>query len=291
VGYSKFLRDISGRKLAKDALVLSNSILEQRVAERTEDLARARDRAESADRLKSAFLATMSHELRTPLNSIIGFTGIILQQLAGPTTAEQLKQLGMVRSSALHLLALINDVLDISKIEAGQFHLYSESFDLRSSVEKTIAALLPSAERKGLSMRVEQLSSLDPLVSDRRRVEQVLINLMNNGIKFTDRGEVCVSIEAVPECKLPGNENPTACVRVRIADTGLGIKPEELPYLFQPFRQLDYGLARRHEGTGLGLMICSRLMDMLGGTIHVESTIGVGSTFTITLPVNRGADL
>ncbi len=291
VGYSKFLRDIGDRTLMEEARTLANSVLEQRVAERTKALAEARDRAESADRLKSAFLATMSHELRTPLNSIIGFTGIMLQQLAGPVNPEQLKQLGMVRNSALHLLALINDVLDISKIEAGQFHLCPEPFDLRSSVDKSVATVRPLAEKKGVALRIEQLSPMEPLVSDRRRVEQVLINLLNNGIKFTDQGEVCVSIETVAECKLPGAEQPTACVRVRVADTGLGITPEQLPELFQPFRQLDYGLARRHEGTGLGLTICRRLLEVLGGTIDVESTIGVGSTFTFSIPLDCGVSV
>ena len=160
------------------------------MARRTAELAVAKERAESADRLKSAFLATMSHELRTPLNSIIGFTGIMLQGLAGPLNAEQTKQLGMVQSSARHLLALINDVLDISKIEAGQLEIRAEQFDLRSSLEKVAALVKPLAEKKGLALRVVLSPDVGQAVSDRLRVEQVLLNLLNNAVKFTERGEV-----------------------------------------------------------------------------------------------------
>jgi PAS domain S-box-containing protein len=251
--------------------------LEYRVAERTAELAVAKERAESADRLKSAFLATMSHELRTPLNSILGFTGIMLQGLAGPLNAEQTKQLGMVQSSSRQLLALINDVLDISKIEAGELKLALAPFDLRATIERSVAAIRPLAESKGLALRLEMSPVIGELVSDGLRVEQILLNLLNNAVKFTERGEVVMSADVV-----------AGTVRVRITDTGIGIKPEDFSKLFRPFQQLASGLSRSHEGTGLGLAICRRLAGLLGGEIQVESEAGKGSTFSVLLPV-KGA--
>lgn len=252
-----------------------NQEMEQRIIQRTAELAEARDRAEAADRLKSAFLATMSHELRTPLNSIIGFSGIMLQGYVGPLNDEQIKQLGMVRNSANHLLALINDVLDISKIEAGQLEVASERFDLRASINKVVDIIRPLAEKNGLALRMDVAPEIGEMVSDPRRVEQVLLNLLNNAIKFTEQGEVKLTAKTIQ-----------GSIRISVADTGIGIKPEDLDILFQPFRQISTGLSRQHEGTGLGLAICRRLADLLGGEIHAESEWGKGSVFTITLPVN-----
>lgn len=278
--------DISERERAAQQLRDLNASLERRVAERTAELERARIRAESADRLKSAFLATMSHELRTPLNSIIGFTGILAQKLAGPLNAEQEKQLEMVRSSARHLLDLINDVLDISKIEAGQMIVKNEPFVPTTSLEQIVASIQPAAGRKNLDLTLEIEGSLPEIIGDRRRFEQVTLNLLNNAIKFTDRGRVMVSARVVDDVELPGRPAPTTCLEVAIADTGIGISRENLSVLFQPFRQLDSGLSRQHEGTGLGLAICKRLCDLMGGTIEVESTLGKGSKFSFILPLN-----
>ncbi len=230
--------------------------------------------AQEADRLKSAFLATMSHELRTPLNSIIGFTGIVLQGLAGPLNDEQVKQLGMVRSSARHLLDLINDVLDISKIEAGQVKVVSEPFNVRQAIGEAVQRVTPLAEEKALALVVEVAPEVGQIVSDRRRVEQILINLLNNAVKFTEQGEVRVT------CRVDEGRLVT-----RVADTGIGIKPEDMDKLFKPFRQIETGLARRYAGTGLGLSICKKLVETLGGEIWVESEWGVGSAFTFTLPI------
>jgi PAS domain S-box-containing protein len=281
--------DITERRRAEDALRQAHADLEHRVRERTAELAVAKDRAEAADRLKSAFLATMSHELRTPLNSIIGFTGIILQELPGPLNPEQSKQLGMVRSSARHLLALINDVLDISKIEAGQLEVYRKPFDLRAALEKAVAGVMPLAAQKGLAMQAHVAADVAEVVSDRRRVEQVVINLLNNAIKFTEHGSITLTAERVPDFAVPAGDAPAsapqAAVCIRVADTGMGIKPEDLMQLFQPFRQIDTGLTRQHEGTGLGLAICRRLADLLSGEIRVESEWGQGSVFTFTLPL------
>ncbi|MFZ2656136.1 MAG: PAS domain S-box protein [Victivallales bacterium] len=266
--------DITARKRAVEELQEARATLERRVIERTEELAAAKERAESADRVKSAFLATMSHELRTPLNSIIGFTGIILQELAGPLNPEQHKQLEMVRSSARHLLALINDVLDISKIEAGQLDVKIEKFDLRASIAKVAGIVKPLAEKNGLAMREEISQEIGMFNSDPRRIEQILLNLLNNAVKFTERGEVTLKAE-LAEDKL----------RISVADTGIGIKPEDFSKLFQPFRQIDSGLSRQHEGTGLGLAICRRLAEMLGGEINITSEWDKGSIFILTIPV------
>jgi PAS domain S-box-containing protein len=242
-------------------------------------------RAESADRVKSAFLASMSHELRTPLNSIIGFTGILLKGLAGPVNAEQHKQLDMVRTSARHLLALVNDVLDISRIEAGQLEVAREPFDVGQSLRKVLALIEPQARARDLALVTDLAPDLDLAIGDARRFEQILLNLLINGIKFTERGSVTLIARRIEAVSLPGHSVPVPAIRCDVTDTGIGIKPADVATLFQPFRQIDSGLARRHEGTGLGLAICRRLAALMGGTIGVESEWGCGSTFTVILPV------
>ncbi|MBW8078540.1 MAG: hypothetical protein GJU76_10805 [Gallionella sp.] len=262
-------REMSQRRMAEQVLRDTNA-----------KLAEATARAQHADHIKSAFLATMSHELRTPLNSIIGFGGILRQEMAGAINPEQAKQLDMMLNSARHLLSLINDVLDISKIEAGQMTVRRAPFDLHDTLDEVIAGLTPLAEKKGLLLSTRLAPELGSvpykLLSDRRRVQQILINLLSNAIKFTERGAVILEAETSPDAS-------TLCFRVR--DSGIGIKPEEIAILFQPFRQLDNGLARKHEGTGLGLAICQRLAEMLGGRIEVESLWGKGSTFSFFLPL------
>lgn len=253
------------------AVGIIEDVTEERQA--AESLRRAMEKAREADRIKSAFLATMSHELRTPLNSIIGFTGILLQELAGPLNDEQHKQLHMVQNSSRHLLSLINDVLDISRIEAGQLELSPSPFDLRASIEKTIALVAPMAEQKKLELAVTMDGEVGEIVTDQRRLEQVLINLLNNAIKFTEQGRVSL------DCRPRGNG-----YRFHIIDTGIGIHRHEVQRIFQPFHQLETGLARTHEGTGLGLAICKRLVARMGGSITVESRPGQGSTFTVDLP-------
>ncbi|MDD1720222.1 MAG: ATP-binding protein [Methanoregulaceae archaeon] len=265
-----------GRKQALADLADHRDHLEEIVAERTRELAKAKEEAESADRLKSAFLATMSHELRTPLNSIIGFSGILLQEMAGPLNEEQKKQLGMVSDSSEHLLALINDVLDLSKIEAGQLQLANELFDMRVSIEKVIRTVRPLVERKSLSIMTEITPDVGAVRGDSRRVEQVLLNLLSNAIKFTGQGQIGV------RCSRQG-----AMISVRVSDTGIGIRSEDLDKLFRPFSQLETGLTRHYEGTGLGLSISKRLVEMMGGTIRVESEQGKGSVFEFTIPVDR----
>lgn len=238
-----------------------------------DDLAVAKERAEAADHLKSAFLATMSHELRTPLNSIIGFTGILLQGLGGPLNEEQNKQLTMVKSSASHLLSLISDVLDISKIEAGQLKVSVETFNLQESVLKVVQSVRPLAEKKGLDLTLDVAGDVGSVCADERRVEQILLNLLSNAVKFTEQGSISV------KCFREAGFYVTA-----VTDTGIGIREDDLEHLFKPFHQIDSGLSRRYEGTGLGLSICKKMAELMGGSIRVESSPGKGSTFAFTLP-------
>jgi signal transduction histidine kinase len=256
-------------------LQAANREMEKRIDQRTADLAIAMEEAKSADRLKSAFLATMSHELRTPLNSIIGFTGMILQELAGPINDEQRKQLGMVKKSSQHLLSLINDVLDISKIEAGEMNIEYENFNLKESIEKLIAMVAQDARKKGLSIETKISSEVGGIYSDRRRIEQIVLNLLSNAVKFTEKGKITVS------CRIVGND-----CHLSVEDSGIGIDKDNLKDLFDPFSQIDTGLTRKYEGTGLGLSICKKLLDLMGGHIFVESKIGEGSEFSITFPVS-----
>ncbi|HEX7706550.1 MAG TPA: PAS domain S-box protein, partial [Thermoanaerobaculia bacterium] len=240
IGASKIARDITERKQAERVMLEMNETLESRVVERTSELQAALVRAESADRLKSAFLATMSHELRTPLNSIIGFTGILHQGLAGPLNEEQSRQLGMVRGSARHLLDVINDVLDLSKIEAGQLEIHVAPFDLPGTITRVAGSVGALAAKKNLSVEVDIAPDVKTMVSDQRRVEQILINLLGNAIKFTDHGRIKLSADLIPGGE-PVGEDGSTNLRLRVADTGIGIRPEDLDVLFRPFQQLDTG--------------------------------------------------
>jgi signal transduction histidine kinase len=212
-----------------------------------------------------------------------------LQGLAGPLNDEQSKQLGMVRGSARHLLELINDVLDLSKIEAGQLEVRADPFHVPTSIERVVATMRPLAERKGLTLSATVQAEVGTMVSDHRRLEQILINLINNAIKFTDAGRIELHVDVIRDFQLDVESAPQPGLRARIADTGIGIKPDDLSQLFIPFRQVDTGLARQHEGTGLGLAICRRLATLLGGEISAQSRWQQGSEFTVTLPLTRAS--
>ena len=279
IDYSLLWKILFGGILIVAAIFYWNRRLAREIGLRKKlegELLEAKKTAESANRVKSAFLAAMSHELRTPLNSIIGFTGIILNELAGPLNLEQKKQMKMVKGSARHLLNLINDVLDISKIEAGELKVSFETFSMRDVINQVAESLRPSAEQKGLFLHVAIAPDCDMIVSDERRVRQILINMVNNAVKFTEKGTVkiiCLKRDSHLE--------------VEITDSGIGIKEEDIGKLFEPFQQLDTGVSRKYEGTGLGLSVCKRILEMLGGDIRVKSQFGKGSTFSFTLPLTR----
>jgi signal transduction histidine kinase len=195
----------------------------------------------------------------------------------GPLNEEQKKQMNMVRGSSRHLLSLVNDVLDISKIEAGQLQVVREPVDWKASIRKVIQATRPAAEKKGLDLVEEAGPEIGTIRSDARRLEQILLNLLGNAVKFTEKGRVVVAWSTVP-----------GSVVLRIEDTGIGIGKEELDRLFQPFQQVDTGLTRKYEGTGLGLSISRKLVELLGGRIWVESEPGKGSVFRFSLPLEGG---
>jgi PAS domain S-box-containing protein len=241
------------------------------------DLRELNMRLEAADRAKDSFLANMSHELRTPLNAIMGFTGVLLMGLSGELTDEQAKQLRTVESSGRHLLSLINDLLDLAKIESGKVELSPESIDCRELLEEVAVGLRLLADEKGLELNVDAPSERLEVRSDRRALSQIMINLANNAIKFTDHGSV--RLQASRRAK--GGAVLTA---LSVVDTGRGIKPGDQAHLFAAFEQISSSTAQPYEGTGLGLYICLKLATLIGATIGFESEFGNGSTFTLELP-------
>lgn len=270
-----FVVDIREQKKAQRKLKELLQEMEDRVRERTRELEKAMVQAQSADRLKSVFLATMSHELRTPLNSVIGFVVLLRKGLAGPINAEQEKQLGMVLDSARHLLDLINDVLDISKIEAGQLILFPEEFELSGVLSASIDLFREAAVKKGLLLECREAGADGRVHTDRRRLQQILINLLSNAVKFTDEGSIRLEVSAM-------EEDHGLCIAV--SDTGPGIAPEHHETIFQPFMQVENGSTRHHDGTGLGLSISRRLAEAMGGRLSVRSEPETGSVFLLELP-------
>ncbi len=269
--------EIAQHEQARRMLEAAREDLEARVAERTRELQEANERLKELDRLKSEFLATMSHELRTPLNSIIGFTGILKQGIAGELNAEQHKQISMVYGSAKHLLTLINDLLDLSRIESGRAEFQREPFQCEEVIAEVIASLAPAVAGKALKLVSDIPAPLPEVQSDRKRIFQILLNLATNGVKFTEEGEVRIGCVASGEA-----------LEFHVTDTGIGIKPENMALLFEAFRQVDGSARRRYEGAGLGLHLSRRLAGLLGGDIRAESEYGKGSRFTLTLPLGVG---
>jgi PAS domain S-box-containing protein len=236
---------------------------------------------ERADQAKDRFLASMSHELRTPLNAIIGFTGTLLMKLPGPLNPEQEAQLQTVQSSGRHLLAIINDLLDLAKIEAGKWEGDFLPIDAADVAREVVGGLSPLARNKGLNFTVIAPKESVTATTDRRALHQILINLSSNAIKFTDTGEVRIEVHE-------GMSDGRPTVRFDVIDTGVGIKKEDQAKLFKAFEQLKrFGIAAPREGTGLGLYICQRLAGLLGGTIEFNSELGKGSVFSFILPRDR----
>lgn len=232
---------------------------------------------ERANLAKDHFLAGMSHELRTPLNAIIGFTGTMLMRLPGPLTAAQEKQLRIIQTSAKHLLSLINDLLDLAKIESGKVKSNPEPFVCQEAIREVAETLRPMAEQKGLGLDIELPRDDIVIETDRRAFVQILINLANNAVKFTSQGKISIELSR-------RHENGNTMVDVSVLDTGIGIKPEDQAKLFRAFTQVNAAANRPSEGTGLGLYLCQKLASLIGGHIDVRSEYGAGSTFTLSLP-------
>ncbi|MBI3974383.1 MAG: PAS domain S-box protein, partial [Chloroflexi bacterium] len=231
---------------------------------------------EHANFAKDRFLASMSHELRTPLNAIIGFTGTLLMRLPGPLTTDQEKQLQTVQTSGKHLLSLINDLLDLAKIESGKVEIKPEPVVCQSVVDEIAATLRPLAEVKHLAFEVDMPRDDVVLLTDRRAVSQILLNLTNNAIKFTQEGEVRLAVSR-------RSDNGWRLVDISVIDTGIGIRPEDQARLFQAFTQVNTTTVIGRDGTGLGLHLSQKLAALIGGSIRFTSDFGKGSTFTLTL--------
>jgi signal transduction histidine kinase len=248
--------------------------LEAKVAERTREFQEANRQLEAASRHKSQFLANVSHELRTPLNSIIGFTRLVLRKTEGQIPALQRENLEKVFISAEHLLNLINGLLDLSKIEAGRMEVFVESVELDEVVHMATATVRPLLKSGDVRLIEEISQDIPSLHTDREKLKQIILNLLSNAVKFTEDGEIRIAA---------WQEN--GAVRLIVADTGIGIPNDALHSIFEEFRQADMSSTRRYGGTGLGLAIAKRFVTLLGGEIAVESEVGKGSKFTITLPL------
>jgi signal transduction histidine kinase len=258
----------------------SYSGLEQKVEGRTRELATALEELDetsrelaAASRHKSEFLANMSHELRTPLNAIIGFTQVLDERLFGEVNQKQAEYLEDILTSANHLLALINDILDLSKVEAGQIELEVAPFSLRDALERGVVMLRERATNDGVQLALAANGGVDLVTGDARRISQVIFNLLSNAVKFTPAGGA-VDVRAT---RIDDE------IRVSVTDTGPGIAAEDHERIFEEFQQTEAGIQQR-EGTGLGLALSKRLVELHGGRIWVDSELGKGSTFVFTLP-------
>jgi signal transduction histidine kinase/CheY-like chemotaxis protein/putative methionine-R-sulfoxide reductase with GAF domain len=258
----------------------ANTELEKRVAKRTEELSRMNIELEHASRTKDEFLATMSHELRTPLNSILGLSESLLEQRRNPLSEYQQTSLQIIESSGRHLLELINDILDLSKIEAGKFDYYPQFITVDELCRASLAFVKEQATRKSITLTYQEETAVSKIYADPRRLKQILVNLLINAVKFTpDHGQVILQVRADEEQDQ---------IQFSVIDNGIGIALEDLQKLFVPFAQVDSSLTREHEGTGLGLSLVQKLTDLHGGSVNVESEVGRGSRFTINLPLGKG---
>lgn len=247
--------------------------LEQLIDSRTQELEQARQQAETANHAKSEFLATMSHELRTPLNAVLGLSQVLQQEIFGNLNPKQAEYIGHIRSSGEHLLLLINDILDLAKVEAGRETLDLIPVAVDEVCQSCLSLIQEQAAQKGLQVSSWIDPAINTCIADERRLRQMLLNLMSNAIKFTPMGSVTLIVQSPPEG-----------ITFTVADTGIGIATEQIALLFQPFQQLDSHLNRQYTGTGLGLALTRNLARLHGGDVTVESTLGEGSRFTIYLP-------
>jgi signal transduction histidine kinase len=279
------LREAKEKQQLYEKLKLASEHLEQKVRDATAELVRQNEllrrqhiELEQASHLKSQFLATMSHEFRTPLNAILGYTSMLVEQVSGELNPAQAKSLARVDSNAHHLLAIINDILDISRIEAGSMPTHVETFVLHELIAEVLAEVEPLIARSPAVVNTRIATRLPKMETDRPKVKQILVNLLSNALKFTPQGSITVSCTTVA----------TRRIEIAVADTGIGIAAGDLESIFQDFQQADSSPTRQYGGAGLGLAICRRLATILGGQVTVVSHLGRGSTFTLALPTRLG---
>ena len=266
----------------RDSLSRINAKLTYEITERERaalDLRAAKEEAELANRAKSAFLANMSHELRTPLNAIIGFSEMIREETFGPVgSPKYLEYVKDINESGEHLLGLINDILDLSKIEAGKTEVHEEDVDVARVVRSCLTLVTEQAESGGVEIECDILATLPALRADERQLKQILVNLLTNAIKFTPSGgKVTLGIWSRAQSGYV----------FQVIDTGIGIAIEDIPKALAPFQQIDSGLNRKHEGSGLGLPLAKSLVEIHGGSLDLQSKVGVGTTVTVRFPAER----
>jgi signal transduction histidine kinase/FixJ family two-component response regulator len=290
-GFNTMLSEIQHRdtalQRANDELKTRTRELEGEIIHRKqtqEELLKAKHAAEDASRAKSAFLANMSHELRTPLNAIIGYSEMLEEETRDSGKLENQQDLRKIQSAGKHLLSLINDVLDLSKIEAGKMGLHLETFDVSLMVEEMVTTLQPAIAKNANNVQVRMADDIGMMRADATKVRQILFNLMSNACKFTDHGTISLDVN---QSAMEGQE----WIRFRVKDTGIGISAKQQEKLFQEFSQADATISRKYGGTGLGLAISHRFVQMMKGRIGVESQAGQGSTFTVYLPAQVTLDV